>query len=179
MAALAPHKGQRHLVAAAAQVVREIPDARFLIVGDGELRDTLQHQIASLGLERHVQLTGFRADALGLIKSLDLFVMSSITEGLGSVLLEAMACERAVVATRAGGIPEVVEDGATGLLVPPQDEAALAAAIVRLLQDPEARRHFGTAGRARVLGEFSVERMVERLARIYETRRRARTSGAR
>jgi glycosyltransferase involved in cell wall biosynthesis len=179
VAALAPHKGQRHLVAAAAQVVREIPDARFLIVGDGELRDTLQHQIASLGLERHVQLTGFRADALGLIKSLDLFVMSSITEGLGSVLLEAMACERAVVATRAGGIPEVVEDGATGLLVPPQDEAALAAAIVRLLQDPEARRHFGTAGRARVLGEFSVERMVERLARIYETRRRARTSGAR
>ena len=111
VAALAGHKGQRHLVAAAARVVRAVPDARFLIVGDGELREPLEKQIKSAALERHVMLTGFRSDALALMKSFDLFVMSSITEGLGSAVLEAMACGRAVVATRAGGLPEAVDDG--------------------------------------------------------------------
>ena len=105
-------------------------------------------------------LAGFRHDALGLMKSFDLFVMSSVTEGLGSPMLEAMACRRAVVSTRAGGIPEVVVDGETGLLVPPHDEAALAKAIVALLRDPARRAAMGEAGRARVEREFSVERMV-------------------
>ncbi len=123
VAALVAHKGQKHLVAAAALVMREVPDVRFLIVGEGELREPLEKQIKSLALERHVLLTGFRNDALGLMKSLDLFVMSSVTEGLGSAALEAMACSRAVVATRAGGLPEAIADGETGLLVPPNDEA--------------------------------------------------------
>ncbi len=122
VAALVPHKGQRHLVGAAARVHREIPDARVLIVGEGELREPLERQIKDLGLERHVLLTGFRSDALGLMKSFDLFVMSSVTEGLGSAMLEAMACGRAVAGTRAGGIPEVVVDGETGLLAPLHDE---------------------------------------------------------
>lgn len=170
VAALAAHKGQRHLVAAAARVVREVPDARFLIVGEGELRETLERQIHGLALQRHVMLTGFRADALGLIKSFDLFVMSSVTEGLGSAALEAMACSRAVVATRAGGLPEAVADGETGLLVPPHDEPALARAIVTLLRDPERRRAMGEAGRARVVREFSVEKMVRDTLAVYERR---------
>jgi len=172
VAALAAHKGQRHLVAAAARVVRELPDTRFLIVGEGELREALERQIKDLGLERHVVLAGFRADALGLMKSFDLFVMSSLTEGLGSAILEAMAASRPVVATRAGGIPEVVRDNATGLIVPPHDEPALATAIVRLLQDPALRDRFGQAGRQRVVGEFSVERLVNGTASVYERRRR-------
>ena len=154
VAALVPHKGQKHLVAAAAKVHREEPDARVLIVGEGELREPLERQIKDLGLERHVYLAGFRSDALGLMKSFDLFAMSSITEGLGSAMLEAMACRRAIVATRAGGIPEVVVDGQTGLLVPPHDDGALAAAIVRLLRDPSLRqtprRGRPAAGRGRV-----------------------------
>jgi glycosyltransferase involved in cell wall biosynthesis len=168
VAALVPHKGQRHLVGAAARVHREIPDARILIVGEGELRETLERQIKDLGLERHVLLTGFRSDALGLMKSFDLFVMSSVTEGLGSAVLEAMACGRAVAGTRAGGIPEVVVDGETGLLAPVHDEAALAEAIVRLLRDEPRRRAFGAAGRARVEREFSAERMVAKIVAVYE-----------
>src|SRR5262245_46050989 len=137
VAALAPHKGQKHLIGAARLVVQAVPDARFLIVGEGELKDTLERQIKHLALERHVFLTGFRADALTLMKSFDVFAMSSVTEGLGSSVLEAMTCSRAVVATRAGGIPEAVVDGETGLLVPTHDEPAMAAAIVELLQQPE------------------------------------------
>ena len=141
-----------------------MPDARFLIVGEGELRDALEHQIKDLGLERHVFLTGFRDDVAGLQKSFDLFVMSSVTEGLGSAMLDAMACSRPVVATRTGGIPEAVEDGVTGLLVPPQDDAALAKAIVRMLKDAALRQRLGEAGRQRVVDEFSVEKMVARNA---------------
>jgi glycosyltransferase involved in cell wall biosynthesis len=170
VAALAPHKGQKHLVAAAARVVRDLPDTRFVIVGEGELRHALERQIRDLGLERHVVLTGFRDDALGLMKSFDLFAMSSVTEGLGSAMLEAMAAGLAIVGTRAGGIPEAVADGETGLLVPPHDEAALAGAITTLLRDPDRRRAFGRAGRARVETAFSVEQMVERTLAVYRRR---------
>jgi glycosyltransferase involved in cell wall biosynthesis len=170
VAALAGHKGQKYLVAAAAKVIREVPDARFLIMGEGELRDALEHQIKDLGLERHVFLTGFRDDVAGLQKSFDLFVMSSVTEGLGSAMLDAMACSRPVVATRTGGIPEAVEDGITGLLVPPQDDAALAKGIVRLLKDTALRQRLGEAGRQRVVEEFSVEKMVAGTLAAYERR---------
>lgn len=178
VAALAPHKGQKHLVAAAARVVRQLPDARFLIVGEGALRGALERQIKDLGLPHHVFLTGFRPDALGLLKSFDLFVMSSVTEGLGSAVLEAMACRRAVVGTRAGGIPEAVLDGETGLLTPRQDESAMADAIVALLRDPARRARFGEAGRARVEAEFSVDHMVERTLAVYERRLAARGPAA-
>lgn len=160
VAALAAHKGQKHLVGAAKLVLKDVPDARFLIVGEGELKDQLERQVRHLGLERHVVMTGFRPDAIGLMKSFDVFAMSSVTEGLGSAVLEAMACERAVVSTRAGGLPEVVADGETGLLVPPHDEPALASALVTLLRDPARRAAMGAAGRARVIREFSVDAMV-------------------
>ena len=168
VAALVPHKGQRHLVEAAHLVVREIPDARFLILGEGELREHLERLIREYHLEKHVLLPGFRVDALGCIKSFDLFVMSSVTEGLGTSLLDAMACSRAIVATRAGGIPEIVEDGRTGVLVEPHDHHALAREIVRLLKDDELRRRIGEAGRARVAERFTVERMVAGTVAVYE-----------
>jgi glycosyltransferase involved in cell wall biosynthesis len=165
------HKGQRHFVAAAARVIREVPDARFLIVGEGDLREPLEKQIRELGLERHVFMTGFRDDAVGLQKSFDVFVMSSVTEGLGSAMLDAMACARPVVASRTGGIPEAIEDGSTGLLVPPQDEPALARAIVETLGDAELRRRLGAAARQRIVDHFSVERMVAETFSVYEDRR--------
>lgn len=168
VAALVGHKGQRHLIAAAAQVVRDIPDARFLILGEGELRPALERQIRDLGLDRHVLMPGFRPDAIGLQKSFDVFAMSSVTEGLGSAMLDAMACGTAVVATRAGGIPEAIVDGQHGLLVPPHDPPALARAIVSVLRDPDLRRRLAAAGRQRVVDEFSVETMVQRTLGAYE-----------
>ena len=168
VAALVPHKGQRYLVDAAHLVVQEIPDARFIILGEGELREHLEKQVRDHHLEKHVLLPGFRTDVLGCIKGFDLFVMSSVTEGLGTSLLDAMACRRAIVATAAGGIPEIVEDNVNGLLVPPRDAHALAAAIVRALNDAPARTRMGEAGFARVTERFSVEKMVASTALVYE-----------
>ena len=168
VAALVPHKGQRHLVDAAQLVVREIPDARFVILGEGELREHLEKQVHEHHLEKHVWLPGFRTDVLGCIKAFDLFVMSSVTEGLGTSLLDAMAASRPIVATSAGGIPEIVEDGVTGLLVPPRDHTALAAAIVRALNDDAGRRRMAGAGFARVNERFTVDRMVEQTADVYK-----------
>jgi len=167
VAALVPHKGQRHLIDAAVQVLRHQPDARFIIVGEGELRPALEHQIRQHHLEKHVMLTGFRPDVLSLHKAFDIFVMSSVTEGLGTSLLDAMACGKPVVATRTGGIPEVVKDGETGLLVPPRDHDAMAAAVVQLLQDRALRERMGAAGLARVQKQFSAESMVKETLRAY------------
>lgn len=174
VAALAPHKGQRHLIDAMRLVVQRSPDARLVIVGEGELHNDLREQVNELGLDRHVTLAGFRHDAIGLMRTFDVFVMSSVTEGLGSSILEAMACERAVIATRAGGIPEIVEDGVTGLLVAPRDHRAMADAIVQLLDDPARRTQMGAAGRARVVSAFSVEALVHRTVRVYTQRLAAR-----
>ena len=168
VAALVPHKGQRHLVEAAAIVVRHVPDARFVIAGEGELRPSLERAIREHHLGKHVLLAGFRPDALSLHKAFDIFVMSSLTEGLGTSLLDAMACGKPVVATTAGGIPEVVADGETGLLVPPRDHEAMASAIVRLLTDEDLRQRMGHAGLVRVRRRFSAERMVQETLRVYE-----------
>jgi len=169
VAALVPHKGQRHLIEAARLVVREIPETRFVIFGEGELREQLERQVREHHLEKHVLLPGFRMDVLGCIKGLDLFVMSSVTEGLGTSLLDAMACSRASVATRAGGIPEIVEEGRTGVLVEPRDHSAMAREIVHLLKDDGLRQRMGEAARARVAERFTVERMVEGTAAVYES----------
>ena len=176
VAALVPHKGQRYLVEAAHLVVQQMPDVRFIILGEGELREHLEKQVRDHRLEKHVLLPGFRADVLGCIKGFDLFAMSSVTEGLGTSLLDAMACARPIVATRAGGIPEIVEDGVNGVLVPPRDAPALARAIVDALKDEEARRRMGAAGLARVHERFTVDRMVAETASVYA--RVARTGHA-
>lgn len=167
IAALVPHKGQRHLIDAVLLVLREVPEAHFVIVGEGELQSALERQVKHLHLERHVHLLGFRPDPLSVLKGLDLFVMSSVTEGLGTSVLDAMAVSRPVVATRAGGLPEIVQDGRTGFLVPIRDPRAMADAIVHLLNDPALRARFGDAARARVEAQFTAERMVEETLAVY------------
>jgi len=169
VAALVAHKGQRHLIEAVPAIVHVLPDVQVLIFGEGELRPQLQRQIKALGLEHNVRLVGFQPNVLALIKSLDVFVMSSITEGLGTSILDAMASSKAVVATVAGGMPEVVEHGVTGLLVPIQKPAAMAEAILRLLNDAPLRAQMGQAGLERVRERFSVERMVEETLAVYES----------
>jgi len=165
--ALVAHKGQRFLIDAMPMVLREVPDARLVIFGEGELRPALERQVKHLSLEKHILLPGFREDVLSLVKSADLFVMSSITEGLGSAVLDAMAMALAVVGTRAGGIPEAIVPGTTGELVEPGDAAALAAAIVKLLQDPSLRQEYGEAGRRRVAHQFDVEHLVSGTLAAY------------
>jgi glycosyltransferase involved in cell wall biosynthesis len=180
VAALVAHKGQRHLVDAAAAVIRQVPDARFVIAGQGELRKSLEQQIRHARLDKHVILAGFRSDVLSVHKAFDIFVMSSVTEGLGTSLLDAMACGRPVVATRVGGIPEVVADGETGILVPPRDHLALAEAIVRLLQDRDLRERMGAAGLKRVRERFTSDVMVRNTVRVYQrlAGRQRRAAGA-
>ena len=167
VAALVPHKGQHHLIDAAALVVRDVPDARFVIVGDGELRESLEKQIKDRHLERHVFLAGFRADALELTKGFDLFAMSSVSEGMCTALVDAMAASKAAVATSAGGIPEVLVDGETGFLVPPRDHHAMAEKLVLLLKDATLRARMGDAALKRARDHFTVERMVEGTAAVY------------
>ena len=172
VAALVPHKGQRYLIEAAHLVVQRVPDARFIILGEGELREQLERQVKDHHLEKHVLLPGFRTDVLGCIKGFDIFVLSSITEGLGTSLLDAMACGKPIVATDAGGIPEVVDQGISGTIVRARDARAMANAIVELLSDERRRRSMGEAGLARVKARFTVERMVAATAKVY-----ARTAG--
>jgi glycosyltransferase involved in cell wall biosynthesis len=174
VAALVPHKGHHHLIESAALVIREVPDARFIIVGDGELRESLQRQIRDKHLARHIFLAGFRADARELTKGFDIFALSSIVEGMCAALIDAMAASKPAVATDAGAVSEVMVDGETGFLVPPRDHAAMAARLVTLLKDAGLRSWMGGAALARVRRSFTVARMVEETAAVY-----ARLAGTR
>jgi glycosyltransferase involved in cell wall biosynthesis len=165
--ALVGHKGQRYLIDAMPLVLREVPDAHLIIFGEGELRPALERQVKHLSLGKRVLLPGFREDVLSLMKSADLFVMSSVTEGLGSAVLDAMAMGLAVVGTTAGGIPEVVVPGVTGELIEPSEPKSLAAMMVKLLKDPSLRRVYGDAGRQHVAANFGVERLVEGTLQCY------------
>jgi glycosyltransferase involved in cell wall biosynthesis len=165
--ALVGHKGQKYLVDAMPLVLQEVHDAHLIIFGEGDLRAALEKQIKHLNLTKRILLPGFREDVLSLMKTADLFVMSSVTEGLGSAVLDAMAMEKAVVGTRAGGIPEAIVPNETGLLVDPADVKGLAAAIITLLKNAELRKQFGEAGLARVAEHFGVDRLVEGTLEVY------------
>jgi glycosyltransferase involved in cell wall biosynthesis len=166
--ALVTQKGQQHLIDAAAIVIRAVPDARFVILGEGELRPVLEEQIKRKHLERHVFLAGFRPDVLELLKGFDLFALSSLQEGLCTSVIDAMAASKAVVATRVGGVPEVVADGETGLLIPSRDHDALADGIIKLLKDDTRRARMGESGLKRARKLFAVDHMVEGTLAVYE-----------
>ncbi len=167
VARLQEGKGHADLLAAFPKVRAQIPQARLLLVGEGPLRPPLEAQAARLGLEGAVTFTGFRADVDRLLTALDLFVLPSLSEGFGLAILEAMRAARPVVATAVAAIPEIVVPDETGLLVPPADADALAAAMITLLRAPGRRTAMGRAGRARALSEFGVEKMVEATAAVY------------
>jgi len=168
VAALTDHKDHATLIDAMALLRRHRPDARLLIAGEGELRPLLEQRVREHGLQDRVVLAGFRSDLDRLLPAFTVFCLSSHLEGLGTSLLDAMAFARPVVATAAGGIPEAVEDGVTGRLVPPRDPAALAAALRDLLEDEGARATLGAAGRARFLARFTAARMAEETLRVLE-----------
>jgi glycosyltransferase involved in cell wall biosynthesis len=155
------------LLEATARLIRDEPKLGVVIVGTGALRQALEAQAVDLGIAEHIRFTGFRRDIPALIRGFEIFVFPSYLEGLGTSVLDAMALGKPVVATHAGGIPEAVEDGVTGLLVPPRDPVALAQAIRHLLQHPELQVQFGKAGRRRVEQGFTADRMAQQTMQVY------------
>ena len=168
IAHMAGHKGQRTLIEAVPRVLEQVPRARFIIVGEGELEASLKGLSRSLGVEKEVLFPGFRPDIASFLSIFSVFVMPSHQEGLGTAVLDALANRLPVVATTAGGIPEMVTDGVNGLLVSPKDPLALADRIVALLSDLKRADALGAAGFRTVLRDFSVETMVEKTREIYE-----------
>jgi glycosyltransferase involved in cell wall biosynthesis len=168
VAHLAAHKGQQYLVRAIPLVLSKIPNARFFIVGGGELMRELRGLAASLGLNRKLILTGFRHDVGAFYQIADLFVMSSVQEGLGTSVLDAMALGKPVVATHSGGIPEIIQDGETGRIVTAADPAALADGIIELLTNAEQARRMASRGKEVVRRNFSVDAMVDKNIEVYQ-----------
>jgi glycosyltransferase involved in cell wall biosynthesis len=164
VARLERQKGLRYLIDAAAH----LPEADVLIAGEGSERPALEAQTRSLGCDERVRFLGYRSDVPSLLAACDVFVLPSEWEGLPLVLLEAMAAERPIVASAIPGNAEAVADGETGLLVPPRDAAALAAAIRTILSNQDRARRFALAGRTRVQHEFSAEAMVKATESIYD-----------
>lgn len=162
-----PVKGHEALVRAMPAVVARHPDARFVLVGDGPTRPAIELLVRSLGLAPHVVFTGQLLNGAAAMRGADLLVLPSLSEGLGVVLLEAFALGTPVVASRTGGIPEVLGENEAGLLVPPGDPGALAGAMLRALDDPAATAARVARGRQRLAERFSVEQFVERTERLY------------
>jgi len=167
VARLHPVKDPALFLALARRVRRELPAARFWLVGGGPLAADLAGDLAA-DPDPGVWLAGERDDVPRLLAAADLAVLTSRSEGLSNTILEAMSVGLPVVVTRVGGNGELVVEGETGHLVADRDAAALAAPVIALLRDPARRRAFGQAGRARVVAEFSIERMVQRAANCYE-----------
>jgi len=170
VAALTDHKDHATLLEAAPLVLARVPEARFVVVGEGELRPALEARVAALGLGGRFILAGFRDDVDALLPAFTVFCLSSHSEGLGTSLLDAMNFQRPIVATAAGGIPEAVEEGVTGRVVPIRDVQALADALVDVLSDEGRREVMGRAARRRFEERFTADRMVEETLRVYEGR---------
>jgi glycosyltransferase involved in cell wall biosynthesis len=169
VARLCDVKGQRELIEAASRV----PGVHVALVGDdleqgGAYRGLLEELVRARSVDDRVHLLGFRPDAAELMEQFDVVVLPSWIEGLPGVALEAMARGKPVIATSVGGTPELVVDGVTGILVPPRDPAALAAAILELTSDPDRARSLGAAGRDRALRDFSEAAMTARVLEVYD-----------
>ncbi|MGQ0809789.1 MAG: glycosyltransferase family 4 protein [Nitrospiraceae bacterium] len=161
------YKGYGHLLEAAALVRQVMPETHWILVGEGELRRTLEERCRTEGLNDHMHFTGWVEDIRDILATGDLFVLPSLEEHFGRVLIEAMAMEKAVVATHAGGVPEIVRQDETGLLVPPAHPRAMADAVIDLLKDPDRGEQFGRAGRRLVEKEFSLSQHARAVEQLY------------
>jgi glycosyltransferase involved in cell wall biosynthesis len=160
-------KGVAYFLDAAALVASRCPDARFLVLGDGPCREEFVCDARRRGLADRLIFVGFRKDVTRWLREVTVSVLPSLSEGLSNAILESMAAGVPAVATSVGGNPELIVDGVTGLLVPPRDAGALAAAICQLLAHPAVARRLGQAARQRALDHFSTERMVQETERLY------------
>ena len=166
---LFPRKGYEVMLRALPAIIRVVPAAHYVIVGsdDNDYADRLKRLAQELKIADHVHIVGFQDPVQPFLASLDLYVHPALMEGFGIAVVEAMAMGKAVVATTTGGLPEVVAQGETGLLVPPGDVEALAATVVALLEDPVRREQMGRCGRARVNERFSLDASVAHMEQLY------------
>ncbi|MEM4402525.1 MAG: glycosyltransferase, partial [Candidatus Caldarchaeum sp.] len=153
------------------------PGWQLWIVGEGPLRLRLEELVHAKGLDERIKFLGERRDVPDILKASDIFVLTSRWEGMPLTLIEAMLAGLPVIATRVGGVPELVEDGVTGLLVPPKDALTLRSALERLLSSAETRQRMGEAGRHRALEHFTVEQMINRVRVLYHDLERERDLG--
>jgi L-malate glycosyltransferase len=160
-------KGHPWLIAAAPLVVQELPSTRFVLAGDGEQRASFEHQVASLGLAQNFLFLGRRSDIPEILACCDIAVLPSRAEGLPNAVLEYMAAGLPVIASRVGGNAELIEDGVSGLLVPPEDSSALSGALLRLLRDPVHARQMAQSGHEFTVLNFSFERLVREVDELY------------
>jgi glycosyltransferase involved in cell wall biosynthesis len=167
VARLVPIKAHEVFLEAAAQIRATMPDATFLIIGDGERRTELEALAQRLGVADATRFLGWRDDMREVYADLDVVTLCSNNEGSPVALIEALAAARPVVSTRVGGVPNVVEDGESGLLVPPRDPSAFADAVVALLRDPDRAARFGQAGRRAVFPRHASGRLVADVERLY------------
>ena len=165
---LSPEKGLEKLIDAAALILPEAPDTGFVIFGEGPLRPNLTRQIAARGLQNRVVLPGFRDNLDQYLPHFDVVALSSYTEGLPVIVLEAFAARVPVVGTAVGGVPEVIEHGRSGFVVPPGDAPALARSILELLRDDERRRAMGQRGRQRVEEQFTFAAQAAQYQRLLQ-----------
>jgi glycosyltransferase involved in cell wall biosynthesis len=165
---LIEQKGVTYALQAFARVADRFPAARLIIAGDGVLRGQLEAEADSLGIGGRVHWLGWRPDSAAVLASLDVLLMPSLWEGFGLVMLEAMAAHLPIIGSRVSAIPEVVVDGETGLLVPPADVSALAAALSRLLEDEPLRRAMGERGAERLAAHFSTAAMIDATIGLYQ-----------
>ena len=170
VARLEAEKGHTHLIAAMPAVLAAAPRTWLTIVGDGSLGEALRAQAAALpaAVRKRIVFTGRRDDISAITGELDIAVLPSLREAQGISILEAMARRKPVVATAVGGIPEVVADGVSGLLVPPEDPSALAGALIRLARSPSLRQRLGDAGYEIVAERFSIDAQVHRIQELYD-----------
>jgi glycosyltransferase involved in cell wall biosynthesis len=167
VACLKPQKAPLDFVEAAALAAAEDSRLRFIMAGDGALRPEVEAAAARLGLEGRLQLLGWRRDVVDLLHAMDVFLLTSRFEGLPRVVLQAMAAGVPVVATAVNGTPEVVEDGRTGLLVPPARPELAAGRVLELARDPSLGRRCVDGARGRLTGSFDIHEMVRELDRLY------------
>ncbi len=168
MAVLRAQKRHELVIAAAAELIKVFPQARFLFVGDGPGRDRVEQEIRKAQLEDRILMTGYREDIPEILSFTDLGIISSVAEGVPQFLFQIMAMGKPVIATAVGGIPDIITSGVTGILIPPEDPAALVKAMVQALRDPESAGRLGEEGRRLVEQEYTVEKMAEKVYRVYQ-----------
>lgn len=165
---LIEQKGISYGIRAFGQIAGQFPDAQLVIAGEGALRPALEAEVKALKLEDRARFLGWRADGARVMAAYDIFLMPSLWEGFGLVMLEAMGQRLPIVGSAVSALPEVVVDGETGLLVPPRDVDGLAAALRLLLADAPLRKHMGLMGQERLETHFSIQKMVDETVALYE-----------
>lgn len=160
-------KGPQYFIQAAKIVADKIPKVKFLIVGDGALKNKIENEGKKLNIFNKCIFTGWREDIPEILSILDILVLPSLNEAVGRILIEAAACATSVVATKVGGVPEIVKDKETGILVPPQNASSLAKAIISLLEDKEKRLKMGLAAKEGIGDKFNASKMAENISGLY------------